>query len=178
MMVNLPCLMESCSNFLRPTCSYTECRLSFQTGACPTERTPVSYSSCFYFILTNLHSPMEICLYSGRFLPCSCLLVLLLMQCLSLLHRCRVTFQNPARIRSCRIPARSWNYDAVCFVMLPVSSAVPIFLCLTKASSDHMSLPLSVTHKLPVAVCRLSLSVTASFLTDYPALASNIHAVP
>ncbi len=176
MMVNLPCLMESCSNFLRPTCSYTECRLSFQTGSCPTERTPVSYSSCFYLILTNPHSPMEICLYSGRFLPCSCLLVLLLMQCLSLLHRCRVTFQNPAQIRSCRIPARSWNYDAVCFVMQPVS--VPVFLCLTKASSDHMALPLSVSHKLPVAVCRLSLSVTAFFLTDYPALSCNIHAVP
>ena len=81
MMVNLPCLMESCSNFLRPTCSYTECRLSFLTGSCPTERTPVSYSSCFYLILTGLPSPMEICWYSGRFFPCSDLLVLLLMQC-------------------------------------------------------------------------------------------------
>ena len=177
MMVNLPCLMESCSNFLRPTCSYTECRLSFQTGSCPTERTPVSYSSCFYLILTNLHSHMEICLHSGRFLPCFCLLVLLLMQCISLLHRCRVTFQNPARIRSCRIPAGLWNYISVCFVMLPVLSAVTVFLCLTKASSDHRSLPLSVSHKLPAITYRLSLSVTASFLTDYPVLSCNKHAV-
>ncbi|EJX06485.1 hypothetical protein EVA_05406 [gut metagenome] len=37
MMVNLPCLMVSCTNFLRPTCSYTECLLSFRTGSCPTE---------------------------------------------------------------------------------------------------------------------------------------------
>ena len=35
MMVNLPCLMVSCTNFLRPTCSYTECLLSFQTGSLP-----------------------------------------------------------------------------------------------------------------------------------------------
>ena len=35
MMVNLPCLMVSCTNFLRPTYSYTECRLSSQTGSCP-----------------------------------------------------------------------------------------------------------------------------------------------
>ena len=36
MMVNLPCLMGSCPNFLRPTCSYTECQLSLRTGSCPT----------------------------------------------------------------------------------------------------------------------------------------------
>ena len=34
-MVNLPCLMGSCPNFLRPTYSYTECRLSFLTGSVP-----------------------------------------------------------------------------------------------------------------------------------------------
>ena len=51
MMVNLPCLKGSCPNFLRPTCSYTECQLSFRTGSCPTERTTASYSSCFYLIL-------------------------------------------------------------------------------------------------------------------------------
>ena len=35
MMVNLPCLMVSCTNFLRPTCSYTECQLSFPAGSMP-----------------------------------------------------------------------------------------------------------------------------------------------
>ena len=35
MMVNLPCLQGSCPNFLRPTCSYTECQLSFHTGSMP-----------------------------------------------------------------------------------------------------------------------------------------------
>lgn len=35
MMMNLPCLMVSCTNFLRPTYSYTEYPLSFQTGSMP-----------------------------------------------------------------------------------------------------------------------------------------------
>ena len=51
MMMNLPCLMASCANFLRPICSYTECQLSFQTGSCPTERTTASYSSCLFWLL-------------------------------------------------------------------------------------------------------------------------------
>ena len=50
MMVNLPCLMGSCPNFLRSTCSYTECQLSFSSGSCPTERTSASYSSCLILI--------------------------------------------------------------------------------------------------------------------------------
>ena len=57
MMMNLPCLMASCANFLRPICSYTECRLSFQTGSCPTECTTASYSSCFYFDFTDHSLP-------------------------------------------------------------------------------------------------------------------------
>ena len=57
MMVNLPCLKGSCPNFLRPTCSYTECQLSFLTGSCPTERTTASYSSCLYFDFTDLFIP-------------------------------------------------------------------------------------------------------------------------
>ena len=46
---NLPCLMGSCPNFLRPTCSYTECLPSFLTGSCPMEWTTANYSSCLLF---------------------------------------------------------------------------------------------------------------------------------
>ena len=67
MMVNLPCLMESCSNFLRPTCSYTECHLSFLTGSCPTENTPNGYSSCFYLIIYWPSSVSHSTFFSGRF---------------------------------------------------------------------------------------------------------------
>ena len=178
MMVNLPCLMESCSNFLRPTCSYTECRLSFQTGSCPTEGTPVSYSSCFYLILTDLHSPMEICFHSGRFLPCSCLLVLLLMQCFFAAPSLPGCFPEPCPNPVTPNPGKALELWCRLPVMLPVSSAVPAVLYLTAVSSDHRSLPLSVSHILPAAACRLPLSVTASFLADYPVLLCNRHAVP
>ena len=35
MVVNLPCLRGSCPNFLRPTCPYTECHLSYTSGSSP-----------------------------------------------------------------------------------------------------------------------------------------------
>ena len=35
MRVNLPCLMGSCPNFLRPTCSYTECLPSLSNRVVP-----------------------------------------------------------------------------------------------------------------------------------------------
>ena len=49
MRVNLPRLMGSCPNFLRPTCSYTEYLPSFHAGSCPMEWTTASYSSCLSF---------------------------------------------------------------------------------------------------------------------------------
>ena len=69
MMVNLPCLMASCANFLRPTYSYTECWLSFLTGSCPKEWTTASYSSCLYIwsLLTCFASQGSV--FSGC-IPC------------------------------------------------------------------------------------------------------------
>ena len=99
MMVNLLCLMVSCTNFLRPTCSYTECQLSFQTGSCPTERTTVSYSSCLYLIVTDLLLPSRKLFFSGRSSLFQ-LLVLLVIQCSS--HSilfCGFPIQNPARFQ-------------------------------------------------------------------------------
>ena len=66
MMVNLPCLKGSYPNFLRPTCSYTECQLSFLTGSCPTERTTASYSSCLYLILLTSLMFKDL-IFSGRY---------------------------------------------------------------------------------------------------------------
>ena len=54
MMVNLPCLMVSCTNCLRATYPYTECLLSFQTESCSTKRITASYNSCFYFDFIDL----------------------------------------------------------------------------------------------------------------------------
>ena len=98
MMVNLPCLMVSGTNFLRPTCSYTECLPSFLTGSCPTERTTASYSSCLYFDFTDLLSPQ------GTDIPWTLTLLHSDGLCADAvpiaLHRCRVSFQNPARFRN------------------------------------------------------------------------------
>ena len=117
MMVNLPCLMVSCTNFLRPTCSYTECQLSFLTGSCPTEWTTVSYSSCLYLILTDLLLSSRKLIFSGRSLLFH-RLVLLVMQCIS--HSIRVygfPIQNPARFQILSaIRQGSGIYDSVLFL--------------------------------------------------------------
>ena len=106
MMVNLPCLKGSCPNFLRPTCSYTECPLSFLTGSCPTERTTASYSSCLYLDFTDLPIPHRVRIFRGRIsLPrlaglCDDAVPVVL-------HRYRVSFQNPARFRIHPEPGRA-----------------------------------------------------------------------
>ena len=98
MMVNLPCLMVSCTNFLRPTCSYTECPLSFLTGSCPTERTTASYCSCLYFDFTDLS------ITQGTDIPWTLTLPRSAGLCDDAvpvpLHRYRVSFQNPARFQN------------------------------------------------------------------------------
>ena len=108
MMVNLPCLMVSRTNFLRPTCSYTECPLSFLTGSCPTERTTTSYSSCLYLDFTDLPVPQ------GTDIPWTLtlsryLLVIVLMQ--YLLHSIVIGFLSITLpdFGIFRNPARLWN---------------------------------------------------------------------
>ena len=111
MMLNLPCLMVSCTNFLRPTCSYTGCQLSFLTGSCPTEWTTVSYSSCLYLILTDLLLSSRKLIFSGRSLLFH-RLVLLVMQCIS--HSIRVSYPEPCPISAIR--QGSGIYDSVLFL--------------------------------------------------------------
>lgn len=118
MMVNLPCLKGSCPNFLRPTCSYTECPLSFQTGSCPTERTTAGYSSCLYLDFTDL--PFHIGYgYSVDALPYIVLLVFVLMQ--YLLHSIVIGFLSRTLpdFGIIRNPARLWNNNVVDCLMLP-----------------------------------------------------------
>lgn len=155
MMVNLPCLMVSCTNFLRPTCSYTECQLSFLTGSCPTERTTVSYSSCLYLILTDLLLPSRKLIFSGRS-PLFQRLVLLVMQCIS----------HSIQIYGFPYPARLWNIWFSLVLMPPVLTVRLVLLYLSTFSSDHMSSLLSGLQKSPSVSYRQSLSTTASFLAD------------
>lgn len=105
MMVNLPCLKGSCPNFLRPTCPYTECPLSFLTGSCPTERTTAGYSSCLYLDLTDLPFPQ------GTDIPWTLALHYPAGLCNDavpiVLQRYRVSFQNPARSRNPPEPGKA-----------------------------------------------------------------------
>ena len=105
MMVNLPCLMVSCTNFLRPTCSYTECPLSFLTGSCPTVETTASYSSCLYFDFTDppFH---KVRIFRGR-ITLSRFAGLRDDVVLQVQHRYRVSFQNPARFQNYLEPAKA-----------------------------------------------------------------------
>lgn len=167
MMVNLPCLMVSCTNFLRPTCSYTECQLSFLTGSCPTERTTVSYSSCLYLILTDLLLPSRKLIFSGRS-PLFQRLVLLVMQCIS--HSIQIygfPYPEPCWISDTLWnPARLWNIWFSLVLMPPVLTVHLVLLYLSTFSSDHMSSLLSGLQKSPSVSYRQSLSTTASFLAD------------
>ena len=105
MMVNLPCLMVSCTNFLRPTCPYTECRLSLFTESCPKEWTTAGYSSCLYLILTDPVCPQKT--------DCSVDAFLLLLSVGLVAFRTfpcpyvfRFLFRNPARLPNLRNTGR------------------------------------------------------------------------
>lgn len=116
MMVNLPCLKRSCPNFLRPTCSYTECQLSFQTGSCPKEITTASYSSCFYLILPT-SAFNKVLIFSGRFtLYLSVSLVtdtaLFVLHLFGFLSRTLLDFRFLWK------QARVWNYNVYLLVLL------------------------------------------------------------
>ena len=108
MMVNLPCLLASCANFLRPTYSYTECWLSFLTGSCPKERTTASYSSCLFYLILLTFTATQGSDFSGR-TPCFTLLVLLQMKSICFFITYGFLFQNPARIQYYWNPAGVWN---------------------------------------------------------------------
>ncbi len=108
MMVNLPCLMGSCPNFLRPTCSYTECWLSFLTGSCPTEWTPASYSS--YFLDSYWPtSPRMVRIIQWMQHHLWHRLALIRMQLLSSSIITGFLSRTLPGIRSRRSPARPWN---------------------------------------------------------------------
>ena len=115
MVVNLPCLWGSCPNFLRPTCPYTECWLSFQTGSRPTEWTTVSYSSCFCGSLLAF-SPVWCWSLSADALPYGLLPALVRMRLCNKPHHDRVSVPRalPGR-RLPRKPGRTLVYIS-CFL--------------------------------------------------------------
>ena len=98
MMVNLPCLQGSRPNFLRPTCSYTEYQLSFQTGSMPYGGYSCRLQLLFMFDY-SLTWPVP---YSTDSVDATlCLpLVGLLMTGIPFPRLLRVPFQNPAQYQT------------------------------------------------------------------------------
>ena len=95
MMVNLPCLQGSRPNFLRPTCSYTECRLSFLAGSMPYGEYSCRLQLLFVFdyLLTCLVPHSTHSVDAPLCLP----LAGLLMTGIPFPLLLRVPFQNPAQ---------------------------------------------------------------------------------
>lgn len=143
MMVNLPCLMVSCTNFLRSTCPYTECQPSFQTGSCPTERTTAGYSSCLYLIFTDLLFTTWKLIFQWTLSPVSSV-GLVGMQCF--LYFIRVygfLIQNPARFQTSSDAQQGSGILMLSAFILPVPAAGVVLLCPLTSFSDRMSSPLS-----------------------------------
>lgn len=95
MMVNLPCLQGSCPNFLRPTCSYTECQLSFRAGSMPYGEYSCRLQLLFVFdyLLTCLVPHSTDSVDAPLCLP----LVGLLIAGIPFPRLLRVPFQDPAQ---------------------------------------------------------------------------------
>lgn len=95
MMVNLPCLQGSRPNFLRPTCSYTECQLSFLAGSMPYGEYSCRLQLLFVFdyLLTCLVPHSTHSVDAPLCLP----LAGLLMTGIPFPLLLRVPFQNPAQ---------------------------------------------------------------------------------
>ncbi len=120
MRINLLRQMESCSNFLCPTCPYTECRLNFQTGSCPTERTTASYSSYWFLILLT-------CLVGN---------VLIFRACYTLPHLVGICFNAAPFVTSsfsgyfpepCPNPGKSEPRQDSGILMFPILVILPVF---------------------------------------------------
>ena len=61
MVVNRPCLMGSCPNFLRPIYHTMSASQAPKQGPCPMVNTDAGYSSCFFCsIVTDLHSSIVV----------------------------------------------------------------------------------------------------------------------
>ena len=114
MMVNLPCLMVSCTNFLRPTCSYTECQLSFQTGSLPYGENYCQLQLLFVFDFYRPSSYFRKTDFQWTLSPVSSV-GLVLMQCFShFIWIYGFLIQNPARSQINLEPNRALDHNTIC----------------------------------------------------------------
>ena len=157
MMVNLPCLMVSCTNFLRPTCSYTECQLSFQTGSLPYGENYCQLQLLFVFDFYWPSSYFKKTVFQWTLSLVSSV-GLVGMQCIShsicftgFLSRTLLDFRNLWN------PARLWILIQSVVFMLPALTLDSVLQCLLTSYSDRILSPLLELCKSLSISYRLSL---------------------
>ena len=167
MMVNLPCLMVSCTNFLRPTCSYTECPLSFLTGSCLAERTTAGCSSCLYLDFTDLFIPQDTDIPRTLTPPHFAAL------CDDAVPVCSTPslsgfFPEPCPVSesSATRQGSGINDAPDCLMPQPLPS-FPDVWCPLASSSDHRRFHFPESCRWFSEACRLWQSMTAFFSEDY-----------
>ena len=163
MMVNLPCLKGSCPNFLRPTCSYTECSLSFLTGSLPYG---VNYCKLQLLFVFWFYWPAHSTGYgySVDASPCfvTCWSLCWCSACCT--PSLSGFFPEPCPIsESSGTRQGSGINNAVDCLMLQSLPSFPDVWCPSTSSSDHRPCHSSESYRLSSEACRLSQSMTASF---------------
>ena len=175
MMVNLPCLMVSCTNFLRPTCSYTKCLLSFLTGSLPYGvnycKLQLLFVFWFYWPGYSTGFGYSVDAYPASFSWSSWWCSTCNAPSLSgfLPEPCPISESSGTRQGS----GINNAFDCLMLQSLP---SFPAAWCPSTSSSDHRPCPSSESCKWSSKACRLSQSVTASFSMDCWSVLCNTHA--
>lgn len=121
MMMNLPCLRESCPNFLRPIYHTLSASQAHKRGLAPRKNRCRLQFLFLCLIVTDLHSPVVVLIYSVDAIPSQVLVGLLQMQSVpdSIIYG--FLFQNP--VQSPMPPSATRQSSGVCYLYIFVSYA-------------------------------------------------------
>ena len=172
--------MRLCLNFLRPTCSYTECQPSFQTGSCPTERTTVGYSSCFLDHTDQL-PPSAVSIARWTLCRPWFPLVLLLMR-LPKAPSFTGSFPEPCPAPvNIGNPARLWNHLHISAIVRNAAVSSACFSCRRMSLSILPKSYFVLSPRIVKIIRSILQAITISdciFLSGFPPWLCNTGAVP
>ena len=182
MMMNLPCLWGSCSNFLRPIYHILSASQAPRRGHAPRWKPMPATALVFVFdlLLTCIRLSWywftQWTLYHYRFLLVFC-------RCSPFLTPSFTGFfsRTLSSLRYLPSAARqSSGLCVTCILLLPMPPLVPVLIpgvwYLSLVFPDHKLSRFSERYKSPLGSCRLSQSVTASFSADCCFVLCNTHA--
>ena len=176
MMVNLPCLIVSCTNFLRPTCSYTKCLLSFLTGSLPYGvnycKLQLLFVFWFYWPSHSTGYGYSVDAYPASFYWSLCWCSACSTPSLSgfFPEPCPISESSATRQGS----GINNAFDCLTLQSLP---SFPVVWCPSASSSDHRLFHSSESCRWFSEACRLLQSMTASFSADYRLVLYSTHGV-